>query len=274
MVQNQYYIFKDMKIFYSEFVKDYSSYTFSYAPYAILESGDEFHTIYAQGFLPYTGNIDLHYGIYYMARSLRVNLQKFKIGSENRRVLRKFEDITFDRKITPIESFDIDHPDFLRFCSDYGAARFKGGAMAPERLQYILNSPMLTHIITYVHEGKDIGYVLVCLDNTMMHYWFSFFSLEDFTDLPLGKYLMLDSIVYAQNHGLEYCYLGTCYGAHSLYKVRDFSGVEFSEGGCWNDDVKELKLRCKNDVEPLPMDRFKMKEVDSANQFLATQLNA
>ncbi|GAA5221635.1 hypothetical protein [Membranihabitans marinus] len=257
-----------MKIFYSEFVKDYSSYTFSYAPYAIYEPSVDFSEIYANGFLPYTGNIELNHYLYYMARSIRISLKDFAPSSENRRVGRKFEAYTFEKTLTPIADFDIENEEFLKFCSDYGAARFKGGAMPVDRLLYILRSPLLTHILTYSYEGENLGYIFLCKDDKMMHYWFSFFSLTEFSDLPLGKYLMLETILYGQEQSLDYCYLGTCYGQHSLYKVRDFKAVEYSEGQVWSSDVKTLKLRCKADDEAVVLDAFKKKDADEANRFL------
>lgn len=257
-----------MKIVYSEYLKDYSSYTFSYAPYCMYEKGDKLEDIYHLGFLPYTGNVHLDSYMCYMARSLRVDLEGFKRSSENRRVDRKFEGISFDREIIPIEEFDILDPHFTKFCTDYSKERFKGGEMSADRLQYVLNSPFATHIIKYSEGDNHIAFILACMNDSMLHYWYSFFSLDRYIELPLGKWLMLDSIEMAKETGRNYCYLGTCYGAHSLYKVRDFKSLEFFDGMGWKSDVKCLKAWCKSDDEPLSEDRFKSLDDGSANKIL------
>ena len=77
-----------MKIFRSESFVDYKTYTFNYATYCIKEDQSELPEIYAQGFLPYSNNINLQEETYYLARSLRVDLSAFKESSENRRVVR------------------------------------------------------------------------------------------------------------------------------------------------------------------------------------------
>src|SRR5680860_140524 len=105
-----------MKIFYSEFKKDYSSYTFSYVPYAIYHSQDEMTNIYHSGFLPYTGNIELEHYLYYKARSVRIDLAVFEMGSENRRVNRKFESYKVSSEWIPVDEFDIKSNDFISFC--------------------------------------------------------------------------------------------------------------------------------------------------------------
>ena len=47
----------------------------------------------------------------------------------------------------------------------------------------------------------------------------------------------------------KYIYLGTCYGEDSLYKVRDFKGIEYFDGNEWIDDIEKLKSLCKIDAK-------------------------
>ncbi|MDV7400299.1 hypothetical protein RZS08_53285, partial [Arthrospira platensis SPKY1] len=82
-----------MKTFRSEFLNNYSTYTFAYAGYAVMESKEDIPLIYSKGYLPYTGNTELHYPVFYQARSLRVNTDLFEDSSENRRVERKISGI-------------------------------------------------------------------------------------------------------------------------------------------------------------------------------------
>ena len=60
---------------------------------------------------------------------------------------------------------------------------------------------------------------------------------------------MMEQIIYhAKENNKKYVYLGTCYGEKSLYKVRDFKGIEFFDGSRWTDDINNLKSKCKNDI--------------------------
>lgn len=262
-----------MKLFYSEYIKDYSSYTFSYVPYAVYRAREEMSEIYDAGFLPYTGNVDLDHYLYYKARSVRIDLATFEPGSENRRVQRKFENLNVEVNWVPVTEFDREDEGFVSFCSDYSRQRFKGGEMEADRLEYILGSPFLTDIVVYNIEGKRAGYVFVGQNEDLVHYWYSFYELEDFQDLPLGKFMMLDMIRQSKETGRKHCYLGTCYGAHSLYKVRDFKGVEYSEGSRWSADVKRLKEWTKSDDEPLASDRFKQLSPEDANAYVDSLIN-
>ncbi len=68
--------------------------------------------------------------------------------------------------------------------------------------------------------------------------------------------MMYSVIRWAADQNLEYVYLGTCYGDKSLYKVRDFKGIEFFDGNDWNNDMKLLKQKCKTDAS-FSKDEFK-----------------
>ena len=246
-----------MHIFYSEFQKDYSSYTFSYAPYCIFESIENIGSIYSSGFLPYTGNPEMADHLYYMARSLRVELSEFELSSENRRVIRKFEKFPVRRQWIEKKNFDLDNPEIRKFWLRFCKVRFRNGEMSESRLHYILESPFATGIIRYTINEMHAGDVLISHHGKMLHYWFSFYELEEFKDLPLGKYLMLDVIRQCKEKKFQYVYLGTCYGRGSLYKVRDFKGIHYFDGGEWRKDLDVLKEWCKKDDDPLSVDRFK-----------------
>ena len=59
---------------------------------------------------------------------------------------------------------------------------------------------------------------------------------------------MMEHIIHhAKKNYKKYIYLGTCYGKDSLYKVRDFKGIEFFDGNKWIDDIEKLKSFCKID---------------------------
>jgi arginine-tRNA-protein transferase len=106
-------------------------------------------------------------------------------------------------------------------------------------------------------DGKPVGYVFLVSQGYCIHYWFSFFDLNQMANFSIGKWMMWKSISLAKEEGIKYIYLGTCYGTKSLYKVRDFKGVEFFDGVGWNNDTALLKKLCKSDDETPQKDWFK-----------------
>ncbi len=234
-----------MKIFRSESFVDYSSYTFNYATYCIKEDQREIPEIYQNGFLPYSNDTDLEVETYYLARSLRVELDHFNDSSENRRVAKKIADLKPGFSLIPVENFDINDKGFLDFCMDFASRRFSE-KISKERLKYILKTESITHIFEFTLDEKKVGYVIAIIENGTLHYWFAFFDLN-FREYSLGKWLMYSVINWAAQDNLKYVYLGTCYGEKSLYKVRDFKSLSFFDGNRWNKDMKLLKQKCKSD---------------------------
>lgn len=243
-----------MKIFNSESFVDYGTYTFNYAIYCIKESQSEIPEIYSRGFLPYSNNMDLEQEIYYLARSLRANLEQFKISSENKRVLKKIAPLQPEIKIIPVNEFNLKEPSFVEFCLDFTSKRFSE-ALSLERLNYIFKAKSISHIFEFTLNKNKIGYVIAIIEKDTLHYWFSFFDLN-YQEYSLGKWMMFSVIQWASENNLKYVYLGTCYGEKSLYKVRDFKGLSFFDGNSWNSDMKLLKLKCKSDNQ-FTNDEFK-----------------
>ncbi len=256
-----------MKIFFSENQPDYSTYTFNYAIYCIKEAQSELPTIYNQGFLPYTGNLKIEADIFYLARSLRVNLAQFKDTSENRRINRKIEELAIEIQVHKKADFDTEDLTFFAFCMNYAADRFSGNAMTPERLKYVLSKETGSHILSFTSNGKTLGYILAGIEGNAFQYWYAFFDQAYMRSHSLGKWMMWRTIHWAKENDLSYVYLGTCYGKHSLYKVRDHKGLEFFDGHKWNADDKLLKTLCKTDNETIDKDRFKL--LENPNQFIA-----
>lgn len=251
-----------MKIFFSEHNKDYQTYTFDYAVYAEMEEMDDLPIIYKQGFLPYSNDLDDPREIFYLARSLRVDLASFVDSSENRRVNRKLEDLNLQPELISKRNFDHNDPHFRKLCIDYASARFSGNAMSEKRFDYILQRKIFTHVISFAPPGKKpVAYIFSLIRGNTLHYWYAFFDLQLSEELPLGKWLMWRSIRLAKEKELDYIYLGTCYGEKALYKVRDFKSLSFFDGSGWNPDMKVLKKWCKTDDKSLATDRFKIKEI-------------
>lgn len=255
-----------MKIFFSENRVDYSTYTFDYAIYCLKESQNELPEIYEKGFLPYTGNLSIEEDTFYLARSLRVELDRFEDTSENRRVNRLVEPLNIQLEVISKEDFDLNATDFVTLSQEYISQRIGDDNMSMERWHYILSRETGTHIFRFSLEGKLIGFVFAVLESDMLHYWFAFFNTEYMRSHSLGKWLMWRVIRWAKDHHLKYVYLGTAYKSSALYKIRDHKGLAYFDGYRWNQDVERLKTLCKNDLDPKFADEFKT--LDNQNDFL------
>lgn len=251
-----------MKILFSEYQTDYSTYTFSYAVYCQKEAAHEVPEIYHRGFLPYTGDLSLSGDYFYLARSLRVALDRFATSSENRRVDRKIEPLNIQMEVLTRQDFNTSDQEFVQFCQAYAEERYAGGSMSAERLAYVLDRRLISHIFRFRSAEQLFGYVLAVVDEGMLHYWFSFYDTDYMRSHSLGKWMMWKVIDWSQQQGLSYAYIGTCYREKSLYKVRDHKGAEFFDGLRWNSDVAWLKELCRNDEAPKPADMIKSDRKD------------
>ncbi|MFH0845829.1 MAG: GNAT family N-acetyltransferase [Patescibacteria group bacterium] len=235
-----------MKEFKSEFIHSYSTYSFGYCDYAIKEKKDKLSEIYEKGFLPFSGKENIKNTLY-MARSARLRLKDFSLNSENRRVLRKFENQFSFEKI-PLEKFDIKDKIFIKFCLNYFEKRHGKEIMPENRLKTILKADFITHINKYKDEqGKIIAYVFEVSDEKMTHFWFSFFDL-DYAYKSLGMWLMIDMVLRAQAEKKKYFYVGTVYGEKALYKT-NFDYLEYWNGNEWIENKKRLRQRSREDQE-------------------------
>lgn len=237
-----------MKIVLSEFNNQYQTYSFGYCLYASPEHDDEIPEVYQQGFLPYSSEPDLKAPVFYLARSLRVNLVEFGDTSENRRVDRKMTPLDLTFQVYNRDQFVIT-PDLKQFCLNYADERFAHKAMASERLNYVLNHSLGNTFITFSKENRLFGLVYGVSHQNMFHYWFSFYDTALLEHGPIGKWMMWKVIHWAKEQEKRFVYLGTCYGESALYKVRDFKGLAFYDGILWNSDLQNLKYRCYQDLK-------------------------
>ena len=237
-----------MKYIFSEESIDYKNYKFGYSVNIIIENNNLIEDCFSKGFLPFTGDIDFNKEIYYLARSIRVNLNLYQRQSENLRVIKNFEKkhkINFSVKSK--ESFNHSQ-EFKNFCINYSKERFLNNSLSKKRLDLILNRKNYNRIFTFSIDDKNTGYVLAYENTDIIHYWFAFYNTKLLKKFHIGKYMMEQIIYYAKNKKKKYLYLGTCYGEKALYKVRDFKGIEFFDGRKWNNKINLLKEMCKNDL--------------------------
>jgi arginyl-tRNA--protein-N-Asp/Glu arginylyltransferase len=234
-----------MKLLFSEAKSDYGNYIFPYAVWAFPETGETPADIFARGFLPSSYALDR----FYMCRHIRVALPEFSVSSENRRILRKGEGI--ESRIVPRNEFDF--TDQRRaFCKTYADAKFKPSGMSLERLDALLASKVVTHVLIFTDTATsaEVGYVMLYMDDpSAAFYYYAFYDLA-YHARSLGMFMMTTAVAKLAERGVQHIYLGTCYSQNALYKFQ-FAGAEFFNGFTWSRNAKELRYLVEREQQPI-----------------------
>lgn len=230
-----------MKILYKEYSSvNYTSYQFPYCIYAIREPGDDYTSIYSQGFLPYSNDLERREEIFYLARSIRIDLKLHKNNYKQNNIHNKLNGIYNPAglaiKLVPKLALEKD-PEFFGWCLKHA----KNGFLQPDRLKYILDRPYLKDVLEISYEGKMLARVLIISENKdFIHVWFSFYDTQvDVSDF--GKWIILKVIDWSKNQGYRHFYIGTCYPPTGFYKLTLSSSTEYFDGEQWDADVSKLK---------------------------------
>ena len=221
-----------MKFLFGEFPADYGEYHFPYQVWLVKEEGDEVSGIYEMGFLQFRSKENL----YYLCRSVRVNLDQFELSSENRRILRKTE--KFDYQLVRLDKFEY-APLIQKSCKDWFNQKFGGGKISAAAIRKIFTAGIFTHIFVWHFDKKIVGYAIVYINESLVHYAHVFYN-PALSKENLGARMILAAVLWAKENRKRYIYLGTCYSRAALYKT-EFTGVEFFDGFCWSDNLEELK---------------------------------
>lgn len=175
-------------------------------------------------------------------RSVRIDLNKFELSSENRRVLRKTENIELN--IIPLP-----HPDYdwriAKMGFDFYTNKFGKGTFSANKIKEILtsNKSNFNALLEYKLNGNDsdraVGYAICFENNNCLHYAYPFYNLD--TETPnLGIGMMTKAIVWAKEKNKKFVYLGSAQNPSAIYKTQ-FSGFEWFDRKNWQSDIEELK---------------------------------
>lgn len=224
-----------MKLVFSEGHPDYSRYAFPYVVWGFPESGETPADFFDAGFLPSGPQLDR----FYLCRQLRVRLRGWEPTSENRRVLRKGSGIRCD--LVPRAGYDY-RPDRRAAWLAYAHERFGPGVMPESRLDRLMASPVITHVLTFTDNatGVELGNVLMYVEaRRVAYYYFAFYDTSQ-PSLNLGMLMMTRAVDHFFEDGFKHLHLGTCYEPRALYKAQ-FIGTEYFTGWRWSDDLEALK---------------------------------
>lgn len=231
-----------MKLLFSEATPDYGHYLFPYCIWAFPEEGETASDLFEAGFLPASRQLDR----FYMCRQVRVRLHGFTSSSENRRILRKGEGLKIE--VVPRKGFRFTaqrREAFLQFAD----AKFGPGVMTAERLDHLMHSPLVSHLMLFTEEatGRHLGAVTLFLEPPRTaFYYYAFYDLDGAVP-NLGMFMMTSAVAHFAAAGYQHLYLGSVYSRNALYKTQ-FQGAECFNGFRWSDNLSELKHLLQRDA--------------------------
>lgn len=191
---------------------------------------------YAEGFV-FTR---LGRGVMHQTRLCRVDLSKFSLSSENRRILKKA-----NLGMIPI-GLPLDDYDFKlgKVAKDFYDTKFGRGIMSTQKIKEMLTDPAKSNfnaVLRYsgMASGDVIGHAICYTNKDILHYSYPFYDLKKAPkDMGLG--MMTTAVSFAKDQGLRHVYLGSLQRPGDIYKLQ-FEGLEWFDGTVWSDDITAAK---------------------------------
>jgi arginyl-tRNA--protein-N-Asp/Glu arginylyltransferase len=211
-------------------------------------SDENVTTQYARGFV-FTR---LGKGVMHQTRSARIDLSKYSLNSENRRILKKtLELIGPEERILPIADYNFK---MGKLAKDFYDAKFGSQVMSAQKTKEMLtdtNNSNFNRLFVFRHQSSGatdkqeiataspVGYAICYCNQSILHYSYPFYDLNEFNkDTGLG--MMIRAIEYAKKLGIQYCYLGSLQRPTDTYKMQ-FEGFEWYTGTAWSANLETAK---------------------------------
>lgn len=172
-------------------------------------------------------------GVMNQTRSVRIDLSKFELTSENRRILRKGESIMMEENTIPYPKYSWEIGKMAKDFYDIKA----GGAFSANKIKEILTTP---HNFNTLITFSGLGYAICYRNSHMLHYSYPFYSLEK-APKDMGLIMITKTITEAKTQGIRYVYLGSLQRPTDIYKLQ-FEGIEWFDGKEWSKDLEKVKI--------------------------------
>ncbi|MFA6185147.1 MAG: hypothetical protein WCT51_02325 [Candidatus Shapirobacteria bacterium] len=178
---------------------------------------------YKNGLLPQRNDKNL----FYSQSSSRSNLKNFNLNSENRRILRKTDDFSFEKMLLKDFNYNVKVQKEISTWIKTLDWNFPISS---------IKNVFKNHIFNYIYIWKDkqkniIAYSLCYFSKDISHIAYVFYNPKlTHENLPIR--LVLQVIIDSQKLGLKYCYLGRFSQDIGFYK-RNMPGFEYFENNQW-----------------------------------------
>ena len=178
---------------------------------------------YQNGLLPQRNDKNL----FYQQSSSRCNLKDFVLSSENRRIIKKTQDYTFQKVKLSDFNYNLDvQKEIFKWIKelqwDYPISSVK--------------NVFTNHIFNYLYLWKDsqnnlVAYSLCYFSDEISHIAYVFYNPKlAHTNLPIR--MVLQVVCDSHDLGLRYCYLGRFSKENGFYK-RNMPGFEYFQNKQW-----------------------------------------
>lgn len=174
-------------------------------------------------------------GVMHQTRSVRIDLSKFMLSSENRRILKKVEAIHVDSVNLPDSKY---HWSIGKLGKDFYEIKFGQGIFSAQKIKETITSD--TSNFNLLLKFGDSAFAICYKNKDMLHYSYPFYDLEK-SPKDMGLGMMIKAIVWAKEQGLKYVYLGSLQRPTDTYKLQ-FEGLEWFDGKNWNKDLEKVKM--------------------------------
>jgi arginyl-tRNA--protein-N-Asp/Glu arginylyltransferase len=167
-------------------------------------------------------------------RSLRIDLSKFNLNSENRRVLKKVESLVLQKHSLPYSEYSWE---IGKLGKDFYDTKFGKGTFSANKIKEVMTDKNKSNFnVVMVYNAP--GYAICLETNNILHYCYPFYNLNSPANTGMG--MMLKAINWAKENGKKYIYLGSYQRPTDVYKLQ-FEGLEWFDGEKWNGELNELK---------------------------------
>lgn len=226
----------------------YGKYLKGSIKWAELTHSTDLGEIYSGGYLPYSGDTADSRHLFYMARSLRVDLDWYSLDKKRRYQQKAWAQFGLQRVLLSKTAFlETYGSEMTELAYLWMEPRFGEDSLPRERFAYILSKPYLNSILTWQEAGELVAFALLAAGSWGAHYWYVFY--RNGTGIPSapGHGYLVDFIDWARSENLPYAYLGTSYATKSRYKSRGIRGISFWDEDNWSTDKAELAILLEND---------------------------
>lgn len=178
---------------------------------------------YQQGFLPQRNQKDT----WYQDTSSRSNLSQFELSSENRRILRKTENFSFELIESQNFNFDINTQKRI-----FSWIKQLGWDFPISSVKKIFSNHIFNTIYIWYDENHNIVAYSICyFSESISHVAYVFYDPKyNHSNLPIK--LVLQTIIDSQKQNLQFCYLGRFSSDTGFYK-RNMPGFEYFKDNQW-----------------------------------------
>lgn len=197
-----------------------------------IDGSDDINKLYDKGYV-FT-RIDK--GMMHQTRSVRIDISRFNLTSENRRILRKGENIV-------MEIIDIPYQDYNwkigKMAKDFYDKKANGAFSANKIKELITTKDNFNTLFKFSDNVSNAGYAISFKNNEMIHYCYPFYEIEK-SIKDMGLIMINKTINFAKENNYKYVYLGSLQRPSDVYKLQ-FEGIEWFDGKEWKRDLEEVK---------------------------------